>query len=169
MSESKLDVLNRLAYYDTENLCIRSKLPLRKDSKVFANPNCGFIMLWDAQTSRVKKFYPHNAVWMLFNQKDIPPGYKVLHVDLNRDNLHPSNLRIVPKSLFRQIMSTLRNLHGDLKIEKHKMFADTYVVSWVEGGMKKTAIRNDIGNAQEVYRQKKYEFLKFLNQHIKTS
>ncbi|EMM2093296.1 HNH endonuclease signature motif containing protein [Enterobacter hormaechei] len=40
--------------------------------------------------------YTHRIVWMLANDKDIPEGdYQVDHIDCDRTNNHPSNLRLI--------------------------------------------------------------------------
>lgn len=41
-----------------------------------------------------KHVHYHNIVWVLHNKEDIPPGHVVDHIDGDRMNNHPSNLRL---------------------------------------------------------------------------
>ena len=38
----------------------------------------------------------HKAVWEFYNQRDVPDGYHVHHIDFNRDNNDISNLVVLP-------------------------------------------------------------------------
>ena len=42
--------------------------------------------------------YAHRIVWMLKNNSEIPEGLQIDHIDRNRQNNHPSNLRVVTPS-----------------------------------------------------------------------
>ncbi len=38
--------------------------------------------------------YKNRAVWIIHNRKRIPPGYHIDHIDLDKTNDHPDNLKI---------------------------------------------------------------------------
>lgn len=46
-----------------------------------------------------KREYAHRLIWMMFNDRIIPDGFSVDHIDHDRTNDDPANLRVIPNAL----------------------------------------------------------------------
>lgn len=59
--------------------------------------NRQFVCLYDTSNGRSKTFLIHQLIWMYHNNKSIPEGYDIHHIDRNCMNNSIDNLQLLPK------------------------------------------------------------------------
>jgi hypothetical protein len=92
--ELSLSVLSSQLYYDPTVKRLRWKVakgPRKAGDLAGCRSLDGYLQI----TLCGEPSYAHRLIWMLFNKVHIPPGFQIDHIDHNRHNDAPENLRLV--------------------------------------------------------------------------
>lgn len=159
--------LQELLDYDKDLGVITQKAVGRKvQRRVLPDPETGTIIVYDPVKSLRRRMLYRNLAYVLGSGAEIPEGKKVLCHDLNEQNIKYRNLKLVDKSVYRDVLIAIRNLETDMKIVQHPKDKHAYLLVWNEYRAARQVVYYDFGEAQESERQKELELVKFINQHI---
>jgi hypothetical protein len=153
--------LQELLNYDSTQGLVRTKSGRRllpdEDKQV---------VVWDHELKKRRKLLLKNLAWILGNKKEIPEGMCVLCLNLDESDLSLRNLKVIPKSSYRDIQIALRNLSGGLRITQHPEDKHAYHLIWTEYKRENRSVHYDIGSAEAHKLKKEKELIKFINQYI---
>lgn len=141
----------------------------KKRRMVLPHPEDGSVVVYDPVGCVRQKMLYRNLAYVLGSGTKIPEGKKVLCHNLNDTDVSFRNLKLVDKQVYRDVQIAIRNLEGELKIIQHPKDKHAYCVVWNEYKRQKSEVHYDIGAAEEAYRNKALEFVKFVNRHIVSS
>ena len=162
-----VDRLLELYTYDKEKGIITQKqLGKKVQRRIFPHPESGDVVVYDPANRVRQRFLFRHLAYVLGSQKDIPDDKRVLCHDLNDENIVFRNLKLVDKSVYRDIQIALRNLEGDMKIIQHPVDKHAYKLVWREYKMFRSAVHYDIANAEQDLNRRALELVKFVNHHI---
>lgn len=159
--------IQELYDYDKDSGTITQK-PVHKkvERKILPHPDDGSVVVYDPIVGIRQKMLYRNLAYVLGSGAKIPAGKKVLCHNLNDNDVSFRNLKLVDKQVYRDVQIAIRNLEGELKIVQHPKDKHAYCVVWNEYKRQKSEVYYDIGAAEEAYRAKALEFVKFVNRHI---
>lgn len=156
-----------LMHYDKEQGVITQKqLGKKMHRKVLPDPDNGAIVLYDPSTGLRQKMLYRSLAYVLGSGKPIPEGKKVLCHDLDDENIKFRNLKLVDKAAYRDVQIAIRNLEGEMKIVQHPRDKHAYLLIWKEHRRTRNSVHYDKGSADDAFREKELEMVKFINQHI---
>lgn len=162
-----VDRLLSLYDYDKEQGIITQKQIGKKAARrVFAHPDSGDVTVYDPDNRVRQRFLFRHLAYVLGSQQAIPEGKRVLCHDLNDENIKYRNLKLVDKSVYRDIKIAIRNLESDMKIVQHPRDKHAYLLIWNEHKRARQAVHYDIAAAEDHKRSIEIELVKFINKHI---
>ena len=84
--------------FDYETKTVYTKLPNGKlrEKKAFVNSH-GHLVVGLCRKCKQKQYSIHQLVWMYFNNKNVPKGLVLHHIDKNKFNNDISNLKLLTK------------------------------------------------------------------------
>lgn len=95
-NEIKLSTINELFYLD-DSLLLRNKINRHlknKDMHVIGSLHKGYRVT----SIRCKNFYVHRIIYQIYNNCELSGDVQIDHVDCDKENNHPKNLRIATAS-----------------------------------------------------------------------
>ena len=159
--------IQELYDYDKDNGIITQRAIHKKvQRKILPHPDDGSVVVYDPIVGIRQKMLYRSLAYVLGTGANIPKGKKVLCHDLNDNNIAFRNLKLVDKQVYRDVQIAIRNLEGELKIIQHPKDKHAYLLVWNEHRRQRTQVHYDIGAAEEAYRSKALELVKFVNRHI---
>lgn len=165
-----VDRLLELYTYDKEKGIITQKqLGKKVQRRIFPHPESGDVVVYDPANRVRQRFLFRHLAYVLGSQKDIPDDKRVLCHDLNDENIVFRNLKLVDKSVYRDIQIALRNLEGDMKIIQHPVDKHAYKLVWREHKAFRCTVHYDIASAEHWLNKRSLELVKFVNRHIASS
>lgn len=135
---------------------------------ILPEPETGMVSLYDNSTKSRKNLLYYNLAFILGSGKVVPSDKKVLCLDLNPQNIKLRNLKLVDRTVYKEIQRALRNLAGALNIRQHPQDKHAYLVTWLEKSQHRLVFY-DISSADQFKQKKSLELVKFVNQHIPTN
>lgn len=157
--------LQEMFSYDKEQGIIRV---VKSSRKVLPHPETGSVSVYDGTTKLRRNILYKNLAYTLGSGEYLPEDKKVLALDLDENNINYSNLKIVDRAVYGNIQIALRNISGGLRIAQHPQDRHAYVVYWLEQKTERCLIFYDIAAAENQKQKKLLEFVKLVNNYIRS-
>jgi hypothetical protein len=89
----------------------------------------------------------------------------VLNLDLNKSNVLPSNLRVVPKAIYRKIQEAYKNVTSSISIKEHPEDKFCVTINWYSNGQHRKRVVGDIVVAERIKKALLHKYLKILTSY----
>lgn len=149
------DRLKILVLYD------RDTGVLRFNERVLLPDYQGFVTLYvDKKLTKIKI---EKLACLLGHGRLPDKNERVLHKNLDTNDLRLHNLAIVSRDVFMQIKEAKSNLDGSLCLVPHETDRFCYWLCYREGSKQKRKLMHDIVSAKKAFNKRKLKCIKLIN------
>lgn len=143
----------------------RCRIYRLSDGKVFAPTDEGAVVLSEPLGAFRKRLNYARVCWVLGNKKNIPEGFKIIHINLDPFDYRLKNLKCISKDEILKVKEAKRNMEEYLTLRSHPSDRYAFLVQYSEGGKKKSECYYDISAATRRYKQLQLRFAKVLSKY----
>lgn len=106
--------------------------------------------------------------WVLGNKKNVPDGFKIIHINLDNFDYRLSNIRCIPKEDVLRVKEAMRNMQGQLVLKPHPTDKYAYLVQYTKDGKRYSRCFYDIADATRKFKQLQLMYAKILSKYHNT-
>lgn len=125
----------------------------------------GYLQVINPVTKQKKKFKPGKLAYTLAFGKDLVKTDRVVHRNLNENDLSAVNLMLVTSEQALEIKEAWKNLQGGIRMQVHPKDIYSYKLFWYENGSMKTKVVQDIVVAKKLERKLLLKYSKILTKY----
>lgn len=144
---------------------LTGKLEQLSNKKQPKTDEYGFITIYDPRTKVKYKLKANKAAWMLGNSKTIRSDQRILHKNLDQNDLTLKNIVLISRSAYLDVVDAIKNLEGSLRLVAHTSDMFNYFLYYRVKGKETREICYDIVQAKKKYLKMQLKFAKVVSKY----